>query len=103
MAASYLFTPYKSETEMIEGFKIIEILFKFMKRYTSLLHYFPPDLSDDKLFKLNRKSIGNLPKRVIDLKFVMRSFSFDFNNGSIDYNQFFILFSSTRPNFFEKI
>ena len=57
IAFSYLFTPYKSETEMIEGFKIIEILIKFMKRYISLLYHFSLEPSDDILFKLNSKNI----------------------------------------------
>ena len=92
MAISYLFTPYRSETEMTEGFKIIEILFKFMKRHKNLLLHFPPDPSDE-LFELSRKSVASFPKRIDDLKFVMRTFSFDFPNGTIDYIQFLILFS----------
>ena len=91
MAFDYLFTPYRSEAEMTEGFKTIEILIKFMKRYIRLLNQFP--LESREVFKGFRKDYGNLSKLVDDLGFVMKNFSFDFPNGTIDYTQFLILFS----------
>ena len=57
-----------------------------------MLHQLSLEPDQERVEKF-KKILGNLLKLVDDLKFVMRTFSFDFSSGSIDYNQFFPLFS----------
>ena len=91
MAMIHLFTLYKSETEMAEGFKIIEVLIKFAKNYIELFCY-RTESAENSYYRGN---LRNLSKPIEDLKFVMRSF--DFTNGTIDDTQFFILISRLGP------